>query len=189
MPFTLEQIVKATDQIADNNNDSYLLSYREILDYFNNINVITYHNFIISVNFAYGWMPRILKLHRPIDGFDQTISILNNVKNNNNIINEPDLNYLKNIINNSLVGTSKLLHFINPETYAIWDKKVFNFIHNSFNYNKLQKSRNYISYLQNCNEVANNVRFANIHLRINQKIGYEVTKYRAIEWVMYMTAT
>lgn len=39
-----------------------------------------------------------------------------------------DLVLLKKSFNNSLVGVSKLLHFINPNIYAIWDSRVFGFL-------------------------------------------------------------
>lgn len=39
-----------------------------------------------------------------------------------------ELLFLKRSFNNSLVGVSKLLHFINPRVYAIWDSRVFSFL-------------------------------------------------------------
>ena len=36
---------------------------------------------------------------------------------------------LATLVNNSLVGASKLLHFVAPNTYSIWDSKVFSFVH------------------------------------------------------------
>lgn len=41
------------------------------------------------------------------------------------LIKENEIAEFIPIINNSLVGTSKLLHFINPNDYAIWDSNIF----------------------------------------------------------------
>lgn len=35
-----------------------------------------------------------------------------------------DLSMLKGFANNSTVGASKVLHFLNPKVYSIWDSRV-----------------------------------------------------------------
>jgi len=70
-------------------------------------------------------MPKVRQLKNT--PFEEIIAILNRAK-----IGEPlkvkELDALKACINNSLVGASKLLHFINPEQYAIWDSKIFKYV-------------------------------------------------------------
>jgi hypothetical protein len=56
---------------------------------------------------------------------------------------------LKRAFNNSLVGTSKLLHFIHPKQYAIWDSWVFRFLNNEEPHKyKLEKPKTYLEYLR-----------------------------------------
>ena len=53
------------------------------------------------------------------------IDLLLNKAKSGNLLNSEELEIVKKCVNNSLVGTSKLLHFINPSIYAIWDSKIF----------------------------------------------------------------
>jgi len=61
------------------------------------------------------------------DKFDEALEIINNAKKG--IVPSIDqLEILKGLLNNSLVGTSKHLHFINPEIFAIWDSRVYRYL-------------------------------------------------------------
>ena len=89
---------------------TYDVSYPEFLKYFYDIKVITKHNLVIGINFTYGWMPTIFDFRS--DNFDEAIEILNNAKKGLTLT-VAQLESLKGLFNNSLVGTTKLLHFIN----------------------------------------------------------------------------
>ena len=95
---------------------TYDVSYPEFLKYFHDIEKITKHHLVVGINFTYGWMPTIFDFRS--DEFDKSIEILNKTKSGF-IPTESKLDTLKHLFNNSLVGTSKLLHFINPEKIAI----------------------------------------------------------------------
>lgn len=98
------------------------LSYPEFLKYFSDIKTITRHNLTIGINFTYGWMPTIFDFRS--DNFDEALDILNEAKIGNKPTTD-NLVLLKGLLNNSLVGTTKLLHFINPDNFAIWDSRVY----------------------------------------------------------------
>jgi hypothetical protein len=105
--------------------NNYMLSYQAFLNYFKNIadrkEDISKDDLVIGINFTYGWMPTIFSFKN--DYFDFAVAILNHVQKGN-VIGIKEFNALKSLLNNSIVGTSKLLHFINPELYAIWDSRV-----------------------------------------------------------------
>lgn len=68
---------------------------------------------------VYGWMPTILR----------TLPDDENIKNLSNLVNSglPGLiedNTALTAINNSVVGTSKFLHFSRPDVFPIWDRRV-----------------------------------------------------------------
>lgn len=138
--------------------ESYLLSYPYFLSYFKNLKSINLENLIIGISFTYSWMPTTLKtinLQNP----KEIITLLNDVKNGK-LIDEKQLTTLKTAFNNSLVGTSKLLHFINPEQYAIWDSRVFRFLNNSEPHKyKLEKPKVYIEYLKLIEKLKNEKAF------------------------------
>jgi len=154
--------------------------------YFKGLEAITDHHFVIGMHFTYGWMPTILELKKPHENLSCAVDILNDVKRGK-MIGIQDLILLRDTINNSLVGTSKLLHFINPDLYAIWDSRVYNYItgHTPHQY-QIRNPANYVAYLADCGQLTQDPGFPPIHASMNQKIGYKVTAYRAVELVMFM---
>ncbi len=125
-------------------------------------------------------MPTILKRF-DIEQLDNMVTMLNDARNGR-FLEPQDLKVLKNSINNSLVGPSKLLHFINPEIFAIWDSRVSRYIENNVN---MALVRNYIDYHNNIRQLIANEQFARVHKAINEYIGYPVSGMRACEYVMY----
>jgi hypothetical protein len=52
----------------------------------------------------------------------------------------------------------------------------------------MQDMKAFMSYLNNCKEVINMDGFERVHKSVNEKMGYEVSAMRAIEWVAYMAS-
>ena len=164
---------------------TYYISYIEFLEYFKNTNEITKHNLIIGINFVYGWMPTIFDFCN--NDFDNVLKILNRAKQNI-IPSKDELDSLKGLLNHSLVGTSKLLHFINPECFAIWDSKVYKYLtKNNANQNSISKSESYLPYLEFCKELTERKEYENIHRKICDAVEYEMTKFRTAELIMFTT--
>ncbi len=183
---SFERLSQSERITEPNPKHSYLVSYREFLTYFASIDTITPHHLIIGAHFVYGWMPTILELYITPESLPLIVKILNEVKHST-LIGTPELIQLKSAINNSLPGTSKLLHFINPYQYPIWDSRVHRYINGKDAYNyQISKPENYLEYQRNCHRLAANPGFPAIHRSMNTKIGYEVTPLRAIEMIMYL---
>ena len=110
--------------------NTYLISYRHFIDYFNKVSTITFHEMTIGINFTYGWMPTIFDYRS--DNYNKAIEILNRVKigivPSNEDPNIDELIILRNLFNNSIVGASKLMHFINPDIIPIWDSRVCEYL-------------------------------------------------------------
>jgi len=60
--ISFEQFAKSAHKVPHQKEQSYLVSYREFITYFENLEKIEAHNFIIATHFTYGWMPTILQL-------------------------------------------------------------------------------------------------------------------------------
>ena len=120
--LSFENLKKDVETFILTENDSYVDSYSEFINYFKNIDWIEKHNLVIASHFVYGWMPTIIQLDTK--NVDEVLSALNAVKAGHSVT-ESQLEIIKKCINNSMVGTSKLLHFINPNLYAIWDSRIF----------------------------------------------------------------
>lgn len=167
-------------------NDSFLLSYPEFLKHFARLSAITSHDFIVGAYLVYGWMPTIPRRIFPQDSESPVIRVLNRVKERPQV-SEGDLETVRSAVNHSLVGASKLLHFVNTEDFTIWDKRVYKYINGTRpTPAQINSVPNYLLYLANCAEIAEDRRFEAVHEAINGKIGYEVSSFRAIEWVMFM---
>jgi len=164
-------------------NQSYTISYPEFLKYFRDIKTITRHNLIIGINFTYGWMPTIFDFRS--EEFDRALNILNRAKKGE-IPTIIELNLLKNLLNNSLVGTSKLLHFINPNIFAIWDSRVYRYLTGDEPYNhKIGNCDKYLDYLEFCEYLIKQNKFKEVQKRIEMIIGYSMTPFRITELIMY----
>jgi len=163
---------------------TYNVSYLEFIQYFKKINTITKHNVIIGINFTYGWMPTIFDFRSK--NFDESIEILNNAKNGT-IPTAHQLETLKRLFNNSLVGTTKLLHFINPKVFAIWDSRVYRYLTKNEPYSyRIGNSETYLSFLYFINDLTQLKQYDEIHKSICAKLGYQITKLRSAELIMYL---
>ena len=164
--------------------ENYLLSYPFFLNYFQNLESINLENLVIGISFTYSWMPTILKALN-LKNTEEVLFILNEVKKGK-LIDEQQLTTLKTTFNNSLVGTSKLLHFINPKQYAIWDSRVFRFLNDVEPHKyRLEKPRAYIEYLNLIEELKNEKAFTAFFELMKQKVGYDITEYRALELAFF----
>ncbi|MEJ5032174.1 hypothetical protein WH243_04665 [Acinetobacter sp. MYb177] len=164
--------------------ENYLLSYPYFLNYFQNLESINLENLVIGISFTYSWMPTILKVLN-LKNTEEALFILNEVKKGK-LIDEQQLTTLKTTLNNSLVGTSKLLHFINPKQYAIWDSRVFRFLNDVEPHKyRLEMPRAYIEYLNLIEELKNEKAFTTFFELMKQKVGYDITEYRALELAFF----
>lgn len=162
---------------------TYDISYPEFISYFKSIPIITKHHLVIGINFTYGWMPTILDFRT--DRFEESVEILNKVKNGS-IPSTNELEILKGLFNNSIVGTSKLLHFITPDKFAIWDSRVYRYLTKQEPYeNRIGNCETYLRYLEFCNYLASLNEFEDIHKLICNEFNHAMTKLRTVELIMY----
>ncbi len=188
MPVSIEQIAQDEPEVSFQPGDSYLYSYREFVLYFAGVGEITSHHLVVGTHMAYGWMPIILKLRNVPENMDTAVTLLNAVRHGDTL-SVAGLTTLKNLINNSMVGPSKLLHFINPRSYAIWDRRVCRYLNaDGPPYYQIDSPDSYLAYLKLCKEISQDSRFPSIHASMNSKIGYTVTAFRALELVMFMSS-
>ena len=171
-------------QLTYNSGDSYIRSYPEFLKFFKNQEIITEHSFIIGINFTYGWMPTIFEFKS--NQFDLTVNILNKVKKGA-LPTIDELNILKGMINNSLVGTSKILHFINPLLIPIWDSRVYKYLTGRISREATIGNPNHLlEYVNFCTIVTSDINFEKLKFHVESIIGYEMSPLRVVEIIMYI---
>jgi len=186
--ITFEQIAGRADclrKIDRENNFSFIKSYFHFVGYFSKRDEITEHDLVIGANFTYGWMPTILNFKSR--DFELSVEILNKVKNDLRITSD-EIKHLKQLINNSLVGVSKLLHFLSPFVYAMWDSRVCKFLTGKSYKQKVENINLFLSYLNLCARIVEDPRFAPIHEDHIRRIGYEISPMRTIEQIMFLSS-
>lgn len=168
--------------IANMDDPATHLSYSAFLSYFSCLQTLTEHNVIIGAYFVYGWMPTILELRGDID---EVVKIANLVKKSTTITDD-QLRTVAFAINGSVVGASKFLHFINPNDHAIWDSRVYRYLHQKEPYQyRLEAPDAYWDYLKALDALAKDNRFPVAKAAVEKAVGYKITDKRAAELVMF----
>lgn len=182
--LNIERLKKDAESFTVFANDSYIETYPEFLKYFESLKLIEKHHLIISSHFVYGWMPTIIRID--IKDLDKVLFLLNAAKSGHEL-NINELEILKYCINNSMVGLSKLLHFMNPQDYAIWDSRIFKYLTDKKSQYGIDKAKNYHDYLKEMKEIIKHPDYNNLHSKIERHFNYSITPMRAVEILMFET--
>jgi len=171
-------------------DSSYIKSYTALLQYFKWKSILSVEDVICGAHMVYGWMPTILKVDFKLKDLDPDgAAVLLMKARDEGQLSDGNITLLAKLINHSLVGASKLLHFVAPETFAIWDSKVYTFVHEQPSYqNRVNNIKNYRDYLNKLKLLNADSRFERFHDSVNVKIGYPVSALRAIELIMFLNA-
>ncbi len=107
--------------------DPYSMAYGSLLPHFSKRRTLTWDDAVVGLHIVYGWMPTIPKLGGIMQWEQQRKSDLTATLTrtvNGHVPTDDELAELMAFSNNSMVGASKLLHFLNPSTFPIWDSRV-----------------------------------------------------------------
>ncbi len=188
--INLELFFKKIKQIPKLKNNTYIWIYPHLIEFIKNIKWKNIDSIIAISHIVYWWMPTILKKC----DFQKI-----NIKENElfNKIKEWNLdeNFLYEIVklnNNSIIGGSKFLHFINPEKYAIWDSKVYKSIMNKNSaHQTINNIKKYIEYNNSIKKIAFNEKVKVDELKEKLiKLGYcnnKTTNMRVLELILFYT--
>lgn len=177
----LLKLRNAIDSIDYGGNEHKM--YRRFLGYFLDIkgNLEEKH-LIEGACLAYAWMPTILNFKS--QKFAESLQALNQARQGE-LISKKQYDILARLINNSEVGASKLLHFVNPNKYAIWDSRVCTCLTKSTY--RVDSIDVYYDYLALCERITSQIEFKPLHELYEQKVGYTVTRMRSIEQYFFFS--
>jgi hypothetical protein len=130
---------------------------------------------------AYGWMPTILKkfsdsqpdIVGPATGcrsFEKASGLTQSLDDST--------------INNSWVGMSKVLHFMNPEFFPIWDSRVAKHFGLKYDY-QINNRNHFLEYLTFVEENRKSDAVKRVREAFVKEAGYEVTEVRASEFILF----
>lgn len=176
-------LIKDAAEMDWTDTASFLLSYGHFISFFQKSDPLSAADFVIAAHFTYGWMPTILDF-RP-NKLEKCVAILNKVRNHQEITDE-EIQALIGVVNGSLVGVSKLLHFIDPHKYAIWDSNVCEYLNNrTENRWKIADIESYRNYLILLAELSNKAVLGELRNLIAHRLG-DVSDLRLLEMVMFL---
>ena len=104
--------------------DPILPLYDSLANQFSAWNPVSWDNCVVGLHIVYAWMPTMVDCGRPARltpaGQTTVVKLFNDSRTRR--LTDAELLYLKtNLSKNSLVGISKMLHFTDPNRFAIWD--------------------------------------------------------------------
>jgi len=115
-------------QIINSRDENYLQTYPILLKHIQNTcKKIDEDSLTLISQLVYGWMPTILKSINADKLRNKAIcneALSLDARNINSVIDFVEDKLFKELVNNSWIGLSKVLHFINPNVFPIWDSNV-----------------------------------------------------------------
>jgi len=174
----------ATASIAERRLYTYLTTYPHMRATVAGFGRITSDELYTTISMVYGLMPTAMNLRR--GDIEPFLVPLNALRDTGQRLTASELDGLKLLVNNSIVGTSKLLHFLAPETYPVWDSRINRFL-NGEPRPKTNSVSRYRDYLVNFDRLRVDADFEPLRASVESKLGYPVSAARAFELIMYMS--
>lgn len=175
---------------VDARGEGYLNSYPIYLEYFQSAEVKSKSDFSIRAGLVYSWMPRVLVLRE--GNIDKAVKAMNQCFDDQSI--NKVVGTVAKALNGSYIGASKLLHFQFPETFPIYDTRVFKNINGLPRdkknvYQQANKAKCYEAYRKSVQSVIQHIGFKKeVHDKVNEfmgRYGYCVSAARAVEFVVF----
>jgi len=165
------------EQLSKSRDEWYQESYDDFINYFKGKKKLCRRDIVLGIAMAHSWMPRIPRT--PVI----SKTVVNLVNDLSKTFDKQNIQDLKIIINNSIVGTSKLLHFVNPNLYPIWDSKVCEVFSDKVKEKySVDKIDSYLDYKKYCDStILDKNKFSDII----KQVGNHGSKYRTIDKYMW----
>lgn len=174
----------ATDRIPERRIYTYLATYPHIRATVAGFSRITSDEIYATIAMVYGLMPTAMNLRR--GDMEPFLAPLNALRDTGQRLTAGELDGLKALVNNSIVGTSKLLHFLAPETYPVWDSRINRFL-NGEPRPETNSVPRYRDYLADFDRLRVDADFEPLRASIEGRLGYPVSAARAFEMIMYLS--
>lgn len=192
----LPRVVAAHLRLPQPTRDSYLCSYPFLLAHVAALAPLDKSAFVVVAHLVYGWMPTILHLD-----FVALPVALQHVEEARQgaILTVSQLQQVAAAVNHSVVGASKVLHFVNPVLYPIWDRRVYRFCYHTRedkpapgHFYQVNDAIAYADYAQVCRLLVRMPAFAPVYQTILLQFqllpayaDHPVEPLRALEFVMF----
>ena len=166
-------------------HQSYLRSYREFVRHAQTLKPIDEGAVILVAGMVYSWMPRTLRLGGPTD-LAAAAEILESARRKSRLTAKA-FEGLSTALGGSPVASSKALHFFYPELYPIWDSRVWRALDWHSSEVRANAGARYVDYADLIGRAAEPADFMPIHAQVEQKVGYPVSRIRALELLLFLS--
>ena len=130
---------------------------------------------------AYGWMPTILKKFSDSQpGIVGPATECRSFEEASGLIQSLD----DSPVNNSWVGMSKVLHFMNPKFFPIWDSRVAQHFGLKYDY-QINNRNHFLEYLTFVEENRKSDAVKRVQEAFVKEAGYSVSDVRACEFILF----
>jgi hypothetical protein len=154
-------------------------SYKLFLNFFQK--KLSDDSIVQGAYMVYGWMPTMLRLK---DSPQHIVDLAYSVRKKG--ATPEMISSCAKALNNSLVGTTKLMHFLSPEDYPIWDSRVYRALYSKTPHiYRVESVTAYINYVAWCKQFVQLPGFSKLQERFVAEAGYPVTSIRVAEAVLY----
>lgn len=121
-------LARSSDVRARVSAELYSDPYPCLVEHFKSFKFRQWSDALVALYLVYGWMPTIPNSKgepriQTTDEKEEILRILRGARDGTEIETSA-IARLMLFTNNSVIGASKMLHFINPELYPMWDKNV-----------------------------------------------------------------
>jgi len=175
--------IGASGTVADRRLYTYLVTYPHLVSYFAGRETIGVTEFVIGKAIAYSLMPTTMNLRG--DDIEAVLGPINELKRTGRRLSTLQLEGMRSIVNNSIVGASKLLHFVRPDVYPVWDSRVDRFLHgDDLDTNSIERYRAYLAFFD---RIAAEPAFEPLRRSLERKLGYAISAARALEMILYLS--
>ncbi len=183
--------IRSSPKLTDARAITYLATYPSILKFGKALGTITANHFNQLVVMAYGWMPRIVRINqRHVPKAIAALTTAASAK----VIEDLSVGQLRDIecCVNSVVGASKVLHFVNDDVFPIWDSNVESFrLKRPASTYHMRSATNYFCYADEVRGISRDptfgVFFSDFTVCLQARLaalhisGYAISQVRAIE--------
>jgi hypothetical protein len=176
----LARLHRLAVRFTDSGQDPYRRSYETLLRFFECRSAITADDVILGAHLVYAWMPCVLAIE-PARSVGDAAALLERARAGDDL-GPAEIGALAATLGNSVVAASKLLHFVAPSRWPIWDRNVRKGFGISIHRSDVASYLHYVARLRRvseCDAFAGSVR------RVSDGLGYEVSPLRAAELLLF----
>lgn len=196
LPFNqqLQTLSQRANTRQINANDRYLEVYPELLAGMQALLPLTRQNLALAAHAVFGWMPTQLRVD--MGQINAALPIVNRVLPIGAQITTNDIALLASTFQaangNSVVAASKILHFLAPERFPIWDRLVAKIW--GLSSSGPEAAENYHGFLQACLQFADHPHGQQACAAFRQRLAqagytYPMSDMRVLELIFFLPKT